>query len=198
MWIWFLGQKVPWRRAWQSTPVLWSGEFHDRGAWWATVHSVAKNWTWLKRLSTHTHTHTLTLTNVGYWYSLQTRKKNIVIQTLNLRLFLYSIATCSLVHVPSLLPVPGVSQTEGLMWTLMRIASWGCWWALDEPLNLSASCPNRRKSITFHALLDKSMAMELQLISFACCWEPCTVWLLKLWLYFCWIIKLKVLSVPET
>ena len=90
----------------------------------------------------HTHTHTLMLTNVGYWYSLQTRKKNLVIQTLNLRLFpLYSIATCSLVHVPSLSPVPGVSQTEGFMWILMRIASWGCWWALDEPLNFSTSCP---------------------------------------------------------
>ena len=26
----------------------------DRGAWWATVHGIAKSWT---RLSTHTHTH---------------------------------------------------------------------------------------------------------------------------------------------
>ena len=26
----------------------------DRGAWWATVHRVAKSWTRLKRLSTHT------------------------------------------------------------------------------------------------------------------------------------------------
>ena len=26
----------------------------DREAWWATVHSVAKSWTRLKRLSTHT------------------------------------------------------------------------------------------------------------------------------------------------
>ena len=27
----------------------------DRGAWWATVHSVAKSWTQLKRLSTGEH-----------------------------------------------------------------------------------------------------------------------------------------------
>ena len=27
----------------------------DTGAWWATVHGVAKSWTWL---TTHTHTHT--------------------------------------------------------------------------------------------------------------------------------------------
>ena len=26
----------------------------DRGAWWATVHRVAKSWTQLKHLSTHT------------------------------------------------------------------------------------------------------------------------------------------------
>ena len=25
----------------------------DRGAWWATVHRVAKSWTGVKRLSTH-------------------------------------------------------------------------------------------------------------------------------------------------
>ena len=25
----------------------------DRGAWWATVHKVAKSWTWLKRWSMH-------------------------------------------------------------------------------------------------------------------------------------------------
>ena len=29
----------------------------DRGAWRATVHRVAKSWTWLKQLSTHTCTH---------------------------------------------------------------------------------------------------------------------------------------------
>ena len=33
-----------WRRAWQPTP---------QTAWQATVHRVAKSWTWLKRLSTH-------------------------------------------------------------------------------------------------------------------------------------------------
>ena len=38
----------------------------DRGAWQATVHRVAKNWTWLHdsthRTYTHTHTHTHTHT----------------------------------------------------------------------------------------------------------------------------------------
>ena len=28
----------------------------DRGAWWATVHGVAKRWTWLKPLSMHPYT----------------------------------------------------------------------------------------------------------------------------------------------
>ena len=27
----------------------------DRGAWWATSHSVSKSWTWLKPLSTHAY-----------------------------------------------------------------------------------------------------------------------------------------------
>ena len=31
----------------------------DRGAWWATVHRVAKSWTWLKRLSTYEFMHEL-------------------------------------------------------------------------------------------------------------------------------------------
>ena len=33
----------------------------DRGAWWATVHKVAKSWTRLKQLDAHTHTPTHTL-----------------------------------------------------------------------------------------------------------------------------------------
>ena len=45
--------KTPWKRAWQPTPVFLPGESLDRGAWWATVHGVAKSQTRLKRLSTH-------------------------------------------------------------------------------------------------------------------------------------------------
>ena len=34
--------KIPWRREWQPTPVISCLENSmDRGAWWATVHSVA-------------------------------------------------------------------------------------------------------------------------------------------------------------
>ena len=49
--------KIPWRRAWQSTPVFLLENLMDRGAWWAIIHSVTKGWTWLKQLSTHTHIH---------------------------------------------------------------------------------------------------------------------------------------------
>ena len=42
--------KIPWRRAWQPTPLE---NPMDRGGWLATVHSVVKSWTWLKRLGTH-------------------------------------------------------------------------------------------------------------------------------------------------
>ena len=38
---------IPWRRAWQPTPVLLPGEFMDRGAWRATVHGVTESQTQL-------------------------------------------------------------------------------------------------------------------------------------------------------
>jgi len=34
--------KIPWKRAWQSTPVFLLEGLMDRGACWATVHRVAK------------------------------------------------------------------------------------------------------------------------------------------------------------
>ena len=42
--------KIPWRKAWQTTPVFLPGE--SQGAWWTTVHRVAKSLTWLKQLGT--------------------------------------------------------------------------------------------------------------------------------------------------
>ena len=38
--------KIPWRRKWQPTQVFLPGNPMDRGAWWATVHGVAKSQTW--------------------------------------------------------------------------------------------------------------------------------------------------------
>ena len=47
------------RRAWQRTPLQYSSLENpmDRGAWQATVHSVAQSQTWLKWLSMHTCMH---------------------------------------------------------------------------------------------------------------------------------------------
>ena len=45
--------KIPWRNAWQPTPIFLPGESHDRGAWWATVHGITMSQTQLKRLSMH-------------------------------------------------------------------------------------------------------------------------------------------------
>ena len=38
-----------------SIPLQYSclGNPMDRGAWWATVHGIAKSWTWLKQFSMH-------------------------------------------------------------------------------------------------------------------------------------------------
>ena len=52
MQVWFLGWDDLLEEVWQPTPVFLSmGDPMDRGAWWATVHRVAKDWTQLKRLS---------------------------------------------------------------------------------------------------------------------------------------------------
>ena len=37
--------KIPWRRAWQPTPVFSPTESQDRGAWQTTVHGVAMSQT---------------------------------------------------------------------------------------------------------------------------------------------------------
>ena len=47
--------RIPWRRAWQPTPVFLPGQsYGQRSLWWATVHRVAKSQTGLKQLSMHT------------------------------------------------------------------------------------------------------------------------------------------------
>ena len=48
--------KISWRRAWQPTSVFLLENPKDRGAWWATVHGVAKNRIQLKRLITQAST----------------------------------------------------------------------------------------------------------------------------------------------
>ena len=40
-------RKIPRRRKWQPTPVFLLENSMHRGAWWATVHGVAKSRTWL-------------------------------------------------------------------------------------------------------------------------------------------------------
>ena len=47
--------KIPWRRAWQPTPVFLPGESHGQKSLMGyTVHTVAKSRPWLKWLCTHT------------------------------------------------------------------------------------------------------------------------------------------------
>ena len=47
-----LGREDPLEKEWQPTLVPLPGKSHGRGAWWATVHGVAKSQT---RLSEFTH-----------------------------------------------------------------------------------------------------------------------------------------------
>ena len=45
--------KIPWRRAWQLTPVFLPGDSMDCGAWWAIVHRITKSWIEVEWLSIH-------------------------------------------------------------------------------------------------------------------------------------------------
>ena len=44
-WVRSLGQEDPLRRKWHPTLVFLLQESHGQGAWWATIHRVAKSWT---------------------------------------------------------------------------------------------------------------------------------------------------------
>ena len=53
-------RKIPWRRAWQPTPIFWPGEFHRQEP--GGLHSVeSQSWTWLKRLSMRAYIQTFKL-----------------------------------------------------------------------------------------------------------------------------------------
>ena len=47
--------KIPWRRAWQPTPVSLPGEFHGQRSLASCSLMVAQSWTQLNWLSTHAH-----------------------------------------------------------------------------------------------------------------------------------------------
>ena len=49
--------KIPWRRAWQPTPVFLPGESHGQKSPWATVHRVTKSQTQLSNYTTTTTGH---------------------------------------------------------------------------------------------------------------------------------------------
>ena len=61
-------RKIPWRKAWQPTPVFLPGESVDREAWQATVHGVAKSQRWLKWLSVHAQNSDFGEYTHGFWY----------------------------------------------------------------------------------------------------------------------------------
>ena len=67
----FSSSALPLKRQWHPTPVLLPGKSHG-GAWWATVHEVAKSWTQLSDFTFTFHFHALekemaTHSNVLAW-----------------------------------------------------------------------------------------------------------------------------------
>ena len=76
----------------------------DRGAWWATVHSVAKSWTWLKQLSTaqHIYIHTHIYVIAQSWKN-KNKSENFS-EILEISIYSYPrIAECKMELKPSVL-----------------------------------------------------------------------------------------------
>ena len=67
-------RNIPWRRAWQPTPVFLPGEFHGQRSLVGYSQWGCKSWTWPKRLCMHTHT-ILNITSLEGIPILQTNKK---------------------------------------------------------------------------------------------------------------------------
>ena len=83
-------QKIPWRRKWQPTPVPLLGESHRGGAWWATVHEVAKSWT---QLSDFTHSLTQSINKIAN-FPLYLLTVLVLSETVFLKKPKYIISTC--------------------------------------------------------------------------------------------------------
>ena len=54
-----LVRKIPWKRAWERTPVFLPGESQGQRAWWPIAHRVTKSQTRLKRLSSSSSSFTI-------------------------------------------------------------------------------------------------------------------------------------------
>ena len=124
------------------------------------------------------------------------REKGSRLQTLNARLLPFcSVATPNLAHVFSSSPVPGISQTEGLTGATDEGLLLSMRWA-TELLNILLQL-NEGNHISCFPWWINGHGIPVD-VPFICCREPCIIDHLNMWLYFCWIIKLEVLSVPET
>ena len=78
--------EIPWRRAWQPTPVFLPGESH-RQRYLVGLHGVTKTWTGLKQLGMHTHSHDIykmvrtiivsRVISIGYFKSRSTNVQHL-------------------------------------------------------------------------------------------------------------------------
>ena len=64
-WVQSLGREDPLEEGMEFTPVFLPGM--DRGAWWATVHGVAKSWTRVSDYTTNKHHDPMVSQNSWVW-----------------------------------------------------------------------------------------------------------------------------------
>ena len=61
-------RKISWRREWQPTPVFLLANPMHKGAWWPTVHGIAKSQAWLTNLNIRaTHILRLCVSPMAQW-----------------------------------------------------------------------------------------------------------------------------------
>ena len=77
-------RKMPWRRAWQPTPVDCLEHPMNRGAWWAIIHRVTKY-----RIQLSDYTATIRFNQTEFWHSCVTIRKSCHLSEL-----LSTIAKC--------------------------------------------------------------------------------------------------------
>ena len=89
--------KIPWRRAWQPTPVSCLENPMDRRAWQPTVHRVTKNQTWLKWLSMQSTPNLEEELAMEVWSLLKMRTK-VVFSRFSVFLWLENCSLLSFQH----------------------------------------------------------------------------------------------------
>ena len=161
------GRKIPWRKTWQPTQYSCLENPMGRGAWWATVHGVAKSQLDTTETTERTHTHTqLSLRSLAHIHCFTEHTKySHVISHWNLycektkgqrgKAFCLGPHRLSVIE-SALEPSTGDSEASAFLATV-PLESWGS-----------------RTQAQFHP--EDHFPPSLLVIVFMVTWSPCSDW----------------------